>query len=234
MATADCPRPHRRRRTPAPAPPSSSSTPRASPTAGCSSAVKYPGENLSPEEAIERARGRGPRDELERVRLPAGQLPGAGRRCACCGSAPTSRCRPSTCLDAPHFRPREIVKKFWLGVVVLQGEAGHVQRPRRSTCRCWSWPRSATAIAARDYYQNSRNRFNGPHRPVDWMTNFGGVPAGRRAGPAGEAARQAGEDGGDRRPGVPDVPRRASCRRSTTTACATRWTRTSCSCAPAS
>ena len=76
------------------------------------------------------------------------------------------------CLDAPLYRPREIVKKFWLGVscykaklVTFNGRSFDMPLLELAAFRY--------GYSARDYYQNSRNRFNGPIDLMDWMTNFG-------------------------------------------------------------
>ena len=78
-------------------------------------AVKYPGENVGPEEAIERARA----EQRETSWNGSDFIPVSFQ-------FPVGVCvlrvgtdfalQAIACLDAPHFRPREIVKKFWLGV----------------------------------------------------------------------------------------------------------------------
>src|SRR5437660_1129094 len=79
------------------------------------SAVKYAGENLSAEEAVERARG----EARETSWSGSDFLPVTFQ-------VPVGVCvlrvgadfalQSLSCLDAPQFRPREIVNKFWLGL----------------------------------------------------------------------------------------------------------------------
>lgn len=135
------------------------------------SAVKYPGEKLSAEAAIEKARGEA-RDASwsgsdflpVTFQIPVGV-------CVLRVGADFAL-QAISCLDAPFFRPREIVKKFWLGVscykaklVTFNGRAFDMPLMELAAFRY--------GLSARDYYQNSRNRFNGPIDLCDWMTNFG-------------------------------------------------------------
>ena len=79
-----------------------------------------------------------------------------------------------TCLDAPLFRPKEIVRKFWLGV-------GMYEKAKLVTFngRCFDLPMLELAayrqgLNLRDYFQKSRNRFQGNHLDLcDWLNNFG-------------------------------------------------------------
>ena len=135
------------------------------------SAVKYPGERLGDDEAIDRAR----REARDASRdgsdfLPVSfQIPVAV--CVLRAAADFSL-QAFTCLDAPHFRPREIVKKFWLGLscykaklVTFNGRGFDLPLLELAAFRY--------GIPARDYCQNARNRFNGPIDLMDWLTNFG-------------------------------------------------------------
>src|SRR5262245_476867 len=135
------------------------------------SAVKYPGENLSPEDAIDRARA----EARETSWNGSDFLPVSFQ-------VPVGVCvlrvgadfalQNLKCLDAPHFRPREIVNQFWFGVscykaklVTFNGRGFDMPLLELAAFRY--------GISARDYYQNSRNRFNGPIDLLDWLTNFG-------------------------------------------------------------
>lgn len=135
------------------------------------SSVKYPGDNLSPEDAIERAR----QEQRETSWNGSDFIPVSFQ-------IPVGVCvlRVGTdftlqniaCLDAPHFRPREVVKKFWLGIscykaklVTFNGRSFDMPLLELAAFRY--------GISARDYCLNSRNRFNGPIDLMDWMTNFG-------------------------------------------------------------
>lgn len=135
------------------------------------SAVKYSTDNLSPEDAIERARTEARETNWNHSDfLPVTfQIPVA----VCVLRVGADFALQSlACLDAPHFRPREIVKKFWLGVscykaklVTFNGRSFDMPLLELAAFRY--------GYSARDYYQNSRNRFNGPIDLCDWMTNFG-------------------------------------------------------------
>jgi predicted PolB exonuclease-like 3'-5' exonuclease len=135
------------------------------------SAVKYPGENLPPEEAVERARTEAREASWNgsdfipvSFHVPVG---------VCVLRVGTDfGLQALACLDAPHFRPREIVKKFWLGVscykaklVTFNGRSFDMPLLELAAFRY--------GYGARDYCQNSRNRFNGPIDLMDWLTNFG-------------------------------------------------------------
>jgi 3'-5' exonuclease len=135
------------------------------------SAVKYGTDNLSPEDAIERAQAEA--REVSRNHsdfLPVTfQIPVA---VSVLRVGTDFTLQALACLDAPHFRPREIVKKFWLGVscykakmVTFNGRSFDMPLLELAAFRY--------GYSARDYYQNHRNRFNGPIDLCDWMTNFG-------------------------------------------------------------
>lgn len=135
------------------------------------SAVKYAGENLSPEEAIERARSEARETSWSgsdflpvTFQVPVGVC--------VLRVGPDFTLQGLSCLDAPQFRPREIVKRFW------QTQAAQKAKLVTFNGRAFDMPLLELAAfrygySARDYYQNSRNRFNGPIDLCDWMTNFG-------------------------------------------------------------
>src|SRR5262249_46540118 len=84
--------------------------------------VKYPREPLAPEEAIARARA----EAREQSRDGSDFLPVTFQvPIAVCVLRLARDFSPQalTCLDAPHFRPAEIVRQFWRGV-------GHYQDAR--------------------------------------------------------------------------------------------------------
>jgi hypothetical protein len=134
-------------------------------------AVRYPGEKLSPGEATERAR----REQREATGGASDFLPVSFQvPVAVCvlRAAADFSLQAFTCLDAPHFRPAEVVRKFWLGVscykarmVTFNGRGFDLPLLELAAFRY--------GIPARDYCQSSRNRFNGPIDLMDWMTNFG-------------------------------------------------------------
>src|SRR5918912_4495090 len=76
--------------------------------------VKYPGESLAPEEAIQRAQA----EARELSRDGSDFLPVTFHfPVAVCvlRVAADFTLQALTCLDAPEYRPAEIVRKFWLG-----------------------------------------------------------------------------------------------------------------------
>lgn len=154
------------------------------------SAVKYPGDGLGPEQAIERARA----EAREASWNGSDFLPVSFH-------VPVAVCvlrvgadftlQAIACLDAPYFRPREIVKKFWLGTAIYKAKLVTFNG------RAFDMPLLELAafrygFPARDYFQNSRNRFNGPIDLCDWMTNFG---ASRLAGGLDLLAKLVGKPG---------------------------------------
>jgi predicted PolB exonuclease-like 3'-5' exonuclease len=135
--------------------------------------VKYPNENLSAEQAILRAQAEA--RELSRDGsdfLPVTfQVPVA----VCVLRVATDYTLLSlACLDAPLFRAPEIVRQFWRGV-------GHYNRAKLVTFngRGFDLPLMELAAfdhgcSARDYFQSSRNRYNGNHLDLmDWLSNTG-------------------------------------------------------------
>ena len=97
------------------------------------------------------------------------------------------------CLDAPHFRPREIVNQFWFGathygakLVTFNGRAFDLPLLELAAFRY--------GISARDHYL-ARDRYRGPIDLTDWFTNFGAchLPGGLNVltallGKSGQAA----------------------------------------------
>lgn len=134
--------------------------------------VKYGGQGLSDEQAIEKAR------EEARQNSNTGsdfipftfQVPVAV--CVARVGADFSL-QAVACLDSPLYRPREIVKKFWLGLsfytrtklVTFNGRSFDLPLLELSAFR-YGFP-------AKDYFARGRNRFNGDLDLMDWMTNYG-------------------------------------------------------------
>ena len=134
--------------------------------------VKYGGQGLSDEQAIDKAR-----DEARQNSntgsdfIPVTfQIPVAV--CVARVGADFSL-QAVACLDSPLYRPREIVKKFWLGLsfytrtklVTFNGRSFDLPLLELAAFR-YGFP-------ARDYFARGRNRFNGDLDLMDWMTNFG-------------------------------------------------------------
>jgi predicted PolB exonuclease-like 3'-5' exonuclease len=153
--------------------------------------VKYPDEELDPEQAIARAQQEAREASLTGSDfLPVSfQLP-----IAICvlRVADDFSIQALSCLGAPEFRPEEMVRQFWKGVCHYQ--------PRLVTFngRGFDLPLLELAafryaVPARDYYQSSRNRYNGNHIDLfDWMSNYG---ACRLAGGLNLLAKLLGKPG---------------------------------------
>ena len=135
--------------------------------------VKYPGDKLSPEEAVSRAQA----EARERSREGSDFLPVTFQHpVAVCVArvGPDFRLQGLTCLDAPQFRPRKIVEAFWQGVA-------RYARARLVTFNGRGFDLPLLELAAfrygcgaKDYFRVSRNRYNGPIDLMDWLSNFGG------------------------------------------------------------
>ncbi len=78
-----------------------------------------------------------------------------------------------TCLDAPRFRPPEIVRQFWGGVekmnaklVTFNGRGFDLPLLELAACRY--------SITATNYFHRSRDRYRGGQLDLmDWFSNFG-------------------------------------------------------------
>lgn len=124
--------------------------------------VRYPGEGVTPEDAVRRARAAG-------EPIPVSfQVPVA--TCVL-RVGPGFALLNFKCLDTPHFRPREIVNQFWFGathykarLVAFNGRGFDLPLLELAAFRY--------GIPARDYYL-ARDRYRGPIDLVDWFTNSG-------------------------------------------------------------
>jgi predicted PolB exonuclease-like 3'-5' exonuclease len=143
-------------------------------------AVKYPGENLAPEQAVLRAQ------EEARERSLSGsdflpvtfQYPIAAcilRVGADFGLQNINR------LGEPHFQPRQIVEQFWSGLAKTREK--YKERVKLVTFNGRGFDLPLLELAAfrygccgRDYFLTSRNRFGGGHIDLmDWLSNFGAL-----------------------------------------------------------
>lgn len=135
--------------------------------------VKYPKDKLTPEEAILRAQA----DAREQSKDGSDFLPVTFQiPIAVCvlRVGPDWTLQGLACLDAPAFRPAEIVRQFWRGVA-------HYNRAKLVTFNGRGFDLPLLELAAfdhgcqaRDYFQTSRNRFGGMHVDLmDWLSNFG-------------------------------------------------------------
>jgi len=134
--------------------------------------VKYPGEPLTPEQAIDRAQAEArAASQTTSDFLPVTfQIPVA---ISVVRVAADFSLQAIACLDAPDYRPREMVRKFWMGVgrykaklVTFNGRGFDLPLLELAAFR-WGY-------SVRDHFYNSRNRFNGNHIDLfDWLSNYG-------------------------------------------------------------
>jgi predicted PolB exonuclease-like 3'-5' exonuclease len=137
------------------------------------SRVKYPRDHLTPAEAIARAQAEA--RELSRDGsdfLPVTfQVP-----VAVCVLRVATDLTPLglACLDAPHFRTSEIVRQFWRGVAHYTGARLVTFNGRGFDLPLMELAAFDHGCQARDYFQRSRNRFQGNHLDLmDWLSNYG-------------------------------------------------------------
>jgi predicted PolB exonuclease-like 3'-5' exonuclease len=134
--------------------------------------VKYHGETLTPEEAIERAR----KEAREAAKDGSDFLPVTYQiPIAVCVLRVGADFLPQAlaCLDAPAFRTPEIVRQFWRGVSLYQ-------RAKLVTFNGRGFDLPLMELAAFDHgcsarhYFAGRNRFNGNQIDLfDWLSNYG-------------------------------------------------------------
>jgi predicted PolB exonuclease-like 3'-5' exonuclease len=134
--------------------------------------VKYPDEGLSPDEAVQRAQA----EARERSHSGSDFVPVTFHYpVAVCviRVGPDFLLQGLTCLDEPQFRPREIVAQFWRGVaryprarlVTFNGRGFDLPLLEMAAFRY--------GLSAVEYFQKSRNRYNGHLDLMDWLSNFG-------------------------------------------------------------
>ncbi len=140
--------------------------------------IKYPAENLSPEEAVARAQAEA------RERSPSGsdflpvtfQVPVAA--CVLRVAADLTL-QALTCLDAPQYRPRKIVEAFWSGLASYRAKYRDRIRLVSFNGRGFDLPLFELAAfrygcMGRDHFANGRRRYEGWHLDLmDWLTNYG-------------------------------------------------------------
>ncbi len=134
--------------------------------------VKYPGENLTPEQAIEKAR----QEVREKTKEASDFIPVTFQvPVAVCVLRVGADFLPQAiaCLDAPQFRTPEIVRLFWRGVSVYK-------RAKLVTFNGRGFDLPLMELAAFDHgcsaggYFAGRNRYNGNQIDLfDWLTNYG-------------------------------------------------------------
>jgi 3'-5' exonuclease len=141
--------------------------------------IKYPNENLTDDEAIQRAQAEA------RARSVTGsdflavtfQYPVA---VCTIQVAADYRLKQIGCLDAPDYRPREIVRRFWEGV-----EHENARRACLVTFNGRGFDMPLLELAAfrygfngKHYFQNARDRYRGAHLDLmEFFTNKGAYRA---------------------------------------------------------
>ena len=135
--------------------------------------VKYPGELMTPEAAVERARG----EQRESSYNGSDFIPVTFQ-------TPVAICvvnvggdfslQKITCLDAPEFRPADIVRKFWLGVSIHQRAKLVTFNGRGFDLPLLEMAAYRQSLSIKEYLQTSRNRFGGNGLDLqEFFTNYG-------------------------------------------------------------
>jgi 3'-5' exonuclease len=134
--------------------------------------VKYAGQQLSPEEAIRQAQAEAraqSRDQSDFVPVSF-QYPVS----ICVMRVdPDYRIQGLTCLDAPQFRPREIVKQFWRGVTHYSSAKLVSYNGRGFDLPLLELAAFRYGYSPQSYFRNGRQRFNGHLDLCDWISNYG-------------------------------------------------------------
>jgi predicted PolB exonuclease-like 3'-5' exonuclease len=155
--------------------------------------VKYAGENLTPERAIEKARA----EAREQSRDGSDFLPVTFQfPVAVCVLRVGADFLPQAlaCLDAPQFRTPEIVRQFWRGVDVYRKAKLVTFNGRGFDLPLLELAAFDHGCSARDYFHSTRGRFGGNHVDLmEFLSNYnacrlvGGLDlmAKRGARPAG-------------------------------------------------
>jgi len=135
--------------------------------------VKYPVENLSEAEAVQRAQD----EAREQSKTGSDFVPVTFHYpVAVCviRVGADFRLQAIKCLDAPEYRPGEIVRKFWQGMALFPRAKLVTFNGRGFDLPLLELAAFRYGCSAAAYFQNSRNRFSGNHLDLlDWLTNFG-------------------------------------------------------------
>jgi predicted PolB exonuclease-like 3'-5' exonuclease len=153
--------------------------------------AKYGDEGLTPEEAIERAQA----EARETSRNHSDFLPVSFQYPIAVCVVRVARdfsLEAVSCLDAPHYRPRDMVRKFWAGVAYYTKAKLVTFNGRGFDLPLLEMAAFRYGCSARDYFQNSRNRFNGHVDLLDWLNNYG---AARLAGGLNVLSKLLGKPG---------------------------------------
>ncbi|HVS38425.1 MAG TPA: 3'-5' exonuclease, partial [Gemmataceae bacterium] len=135
--------------------------------------VKYPGEDLTPEAAVEKART----EAREQSRDGSDFIPVTFQTpVAVCVLRVGTDFMPQqlACLDAPAFRTPEIVRQFWRGVSCYPRAKLVTFNGRGFDLPLMELAAYDHGCSARDHFQSSRNRYGGNHIDLfDWLSNYG-------------------------------------------------------------
>jgi predicted PolB exonuclease-like 3'-5' exonuclease len=145
------------------------------------SLVKYPGQDLGPTEAVEKAQA----EAREHSHTGSDFLPPCFQYpVAVCILRVSSdfRLQAVKSLDAPEFRPQKIVEEFWRGVCRYKEISRQAVKIVTFNGRAFDLPLLELAAfrygcPAREYFQKGRNRFTGEVDLLDWLTNYGALRA---------------------------------------------------------
>lgn len=159
--------------------------------------VKYPHEEMTPEEAVRRAQAEA-RDRSHNGSdfLPVTfQIPVAACILRVGGDFSLQQL---TCLDAPFFRPRKITEAFWAGLASYKEKYKERVKLVTFNGRCFDLPLLELAAfrygcSIRDYFHSSRNRFGGGH--IDLMELLSNYNAFRFAGGLNLLSKLLGQPG---------------------------------------
>ena len=136
--------------------------------------VKYPRENLTPEEAVSRAQA----EAREQSRTGSDFLPPSFQfPIAVCviRVGPEFTLQRITSLGAPDFRPRDIAEQVWLGVSKMPKTKLVTFNGRRFDLPLLELAAFRYLVACgAAYFDQSRTRFNSNHLDLlDWLSNSG-------------------------------------------------------------
>lgn len=134
--------------------------------------VKYPGENLTPDQAIARAQQEAKAATGSDFLPVSFHVPVA---VAVLRVAADYTLQDFALLDAPHFRPRQIAETFWLGTSLHHRAKLVTFHGRRFDLPLMELAAFRYGLPLGDYVQTSRNRMSGPLDLHDWLTDHGAV-----------------------------------------------------------
>jgi predicted PolB exonuclease-like 3'-5' exonuclease len=135
--------------------------------------VKYPNEDLTEEEAVRKAQTEARERSMTGSEfLPVSfQIPIA----ACVARVGADfRLQSIRCLDAPEFRPKEIVCGFWQGIARFPKAQLVTYNGRGFDLPLLELAAFRYGCDLRGYLRNCRDRYRGSHIDLmEWVTNFG-------------------------------------------------------------